>query len=104
MFRLQMRVGELMKTLIIILLMFSSCPIWSKQDKVLYASYLSLSAVDAIQTSQSDGELNPLMRNDDGAPDMAKVIAIKAVSGLGVYFIADYLPRYRTSFLWGVML
>lgn len=90
-----------MKTLTIILLLLSSCA-WSRQDKMLYGSYLALSTVDAIQTSQMSKEYNPLLQNEDGSPDMAKVIAVKAVSGLGIYFLADWFPKYRTPFLWGV--
>lgn len=87
---------------IALIFLFSACAGWDKQDKILYASYLTLSAVDAIQTSQMDEEYNPLMQKGDGSPDMAKVIGIKAVSGLGVYFLADYFPKARTPILWGV--
>ena len=90
-----------MKTLIIILLLLSACT-WSRQDKMLYGSYIALSTIDAIQTSQAESELNPLMQSGDGSPDMAKVIAIKAVSGLGVYFIADWFPKARTPLLIGI--
>ena len=90
-----------MKTLIIILLLLSACT-WSRQDKMLYGSYIALSTIDAIQTSQAESELNPLMQSGDGSPDMAKVIAIKAVSGLGAYFLADWFPKARTPIHIGV--
>lgn len=91
-----------MKILIIVLCLLSACTSWSRQDKTLFLSYGILSTIDAVQTSQMDEEYNPLMRSGDGSPDMTKVIAIKAVSGLGVYFLADYFPKYRTPFLIGI--
>jgi len=91
-----------MKTLIIALCFLLSACTWSRQDKLLYASYLTLSGIDALQTSQMDEEYNPLMRSGDGSPDMVKVIGIKAVSGLGVYFLADYFPKARTEILIGI--
>ena len=93
-----------MKKLIIILLILLSSCAWKKTDKALYTGYLVLSGVDAIQTSQMSEEYNPLMQASDGSPDMTKVIAVKVVSGLGVYFLADYFPKYRTPFLIGVTI
>jgi len=92
-----------MKKLIIILLLLSSCA-WNKQDKILYVSYLTLSAIDAIQTSQESQkkqELNMFMRNSNGNPDMKKVAVVKVLSGMGVYFAADYFSKIRRPLLIG---
>ena len=91
-----------MKALIIILCLLTSCA-WSRQDKIFYASYLALSAVDAIQTSQFSKEYNPLLQDRDGSPDMTKVIAYKAIGGLGIYFLADYFSKARTPILISVI-
>jgi len=71
---------------------------WAKNDKLLYGSYIALSTIDAIQTTQFDEEYNPLL-SSNGKPDFLKIVPMKLLSAYGVYWIADRYPGYRTMSL-----
>ena len=94
------------KVLLIAMCLFVSSPVfaeWDTRDKTLMGSYITLSAIDAYQTSQIDrkglSEGNPLLVNADGQVDMGRVIGTKLVALTAVYLLAEYVPKYRTPIL-----
>lgn len=95
-----------MKTLLIIaVLLFPAVAHaeWSDLDKKLFTSYVILSAIDVVQTAGVDGnsskEMNPIFSRDDGTADMGKVIGLKVLLGVGVWFIVERWPEIGTEVL-----
>jgi hypothetical protein len=90
----------------ILFLPLTSYAEWSRSDKLLMGSYIALSALDVVQTSQFAKrgivEVNPLFRKGDGSPDVSRLIIMKLLVGAGVFYFADRYPNLRTELLLGV--
>lgn len=74
---------------------------WKTTDKVLFGSYVALSAYDAAQTDQGirSGkyiEKNPLFGE---RPSTARLYVTKAVVAGGIYWLADTFPQARRAIL-----
>lgn len=94
--------------LIIVSLSLAGCGFkdWDRTDQALYASFITLSAVEALQSRyvyENDEyyELNPIINTWLDSKDGSTIYFIGAGIAAGV--IADKLPaRYRTPFLTGL--
>lgn len=78
---------------------------WDKDDQRLFISYNVLSAIDGALTiagRDDHGELNPLLRGDEGKPDTVRVVGVKAGASLGLFYLLDTesLRPIRTRALW----
>lgn len=90
---------------------------WTRGEIAWAGSYVLASTLDAIQTSKIDdiygaSEGNPLLRNDDGSPNMTRVVAVKTVVALGLFYLTDHFPHEDRRILlaltnaiqWGVVI
>lgn len=81
---------------------------WTRGELALAGSYVLASTLDAIQTSKiteisGASEGNPLLRNDDGSPNMTRVIALKAAIALGLFYLIDHTPHENRRPMLAVM-
>lgn len=98
--------SQILKCAVIVLLclVLPSCAGWSQRDKVYMGTYLALSTVDALQTANTDQELNPIFRGPDGGPDMGWVVGGKLVSAGVVLLMANRFPALRARLLTGAIM
>jgi hypothetical protein len=79
------------------------CCSWSAGDRVLFASYAAFSAIDAAQTSMIKEyglrEGNPILANEDGSPDMTRVLILKTVGTGLIFWLLDSTRDGRREFL-----
>ena len=73
---------------------------WSTLDKSLFATYTVFNAVDILQTryifdSDDYHEVNPVIKPMGKNGSTAFMIGVN----IGMYFVADALPKHRTTIL-----